>query len=315
MARRFYLTVIAIALALSGLVAITLMAVTSISAPAATAIGLASVLGAHALALGIEFVVIRRLNNACPLPENAPVSGRPGLFLAWLVEVPSAWHTFLWLIPFFGHRSLPSGSDPNRIPVVLVHGFTCNRAVWWPMARWLADLGYPIAAPNLEPLHGDIDNFAEQVHTTVTALQARTGASQVVLLGHSMGGIAIRSYIRRYGTSAIRHAITIGSPHHGTVLAQLVKSRLASQLRLQSPWLRDLAASESDATGQLFSLIVGTDDNIVTPAAIQILPGSRVTYFAGMGHVDLLRRIVIWETVLDILEQHDPAPSAVLPTR
>ncbi len=44
-------------------------------------------------------------------------------------------------------------------------------------------------------------------------IEAATGASQVVLVGHSMGGLVARAYLRRYGGAKVRRLITIGTPH------------------------------------------------------------------------------------------------------
>jgi pimeloyl-ACP methyl ester carboxylesterase len=303
MASRLYLCIIAIALALASLISLALRFGAGLSWPAAAAAGVAGVLLGHALVLAAEFILVRKINNTRPVPSRYPIVGRPNLLLAWLVEVPSAWIVFLWAIPFLGHRPLPTGTDNTRTPIVLVHGFTCNRAVWRPMAHWLANKGYPIAAPNLEPLHGSIDLYSRQIHECITELTTRTGASTVTLIGHSMGGVAIRAYLREYGDGAVSQVITVGSPHQGTALARALNSTLAKQLRLDSPWLRSLGASENDARGRLFSLIVGTEDNIVTPASIQTLPACRVVFFAGLGHLDLIRQRIVWETIDELLEQ------------
>ncbi|MGB7303827.1 MAG: alpha/beta fold hydrolase [Burkholderiaceae bacterium] len=302
MAARLYRMILLAALLAAGLLATGFHLLGAVSGPAAVILGLVTVFGGHALVLGVEFALVSRLNAARPVLAAYPVLGTAlPLLVTWLVEVPSAWRTFFFAIPFFGHRPLASGRDFSKTPVVLLHGYTCNRAVWRPFASWLAGQGYAITAPNLEPLTESIDLLTGQIDAAVNDLKNQTGASQVALIGHSMGGVAIRAYLRDYGSASISRVITVGSPHQGTWLARIAFTPLARELNLNSEWLRKLAATESDQTGQLFSTIVSTDDNIIAPASIQTLPGSKVVFFRGLGHVDLIYRLSVWVAIRSAL--------------
>jgi triacylglycerol lipase len=54
-----------------------------------------------------------------------------------------------------------------------------------------------------------------------------------------------------------------------------------------SPWLQDLAASESDATRGLFRIALSPQDNIVFAQRAQTLPGVVPVVFEGLGHLQL----------------------------
>jgi triacylglycerol esterase/lipase EstA (alpha/beta hydrolase family) len=56
-----------------------------------------------------------------------------------------------------------------------------------------------------------------QVDKAVADLRQRTGAAQVALVCHSMGGLVARAYLRAYGDEAVACVVTLGSPHRGTV--------------------------------------------------------------------------------------------------
>jgi pimeloyl-ACP methyl ester carboxylesterase len=265
----------------------------------------AMALGIHAGILGIEFILAAILNKNHPLPDGYPVSGGGNGLLAWLVEVPSAWRTFAWAIPWRSGAPLASGSDPAKVALLFVHGFTCNQSIWQPMARYFADLGHPTAGVDLEPLEVSIDQYGEQIDAAVNALIKRTGQSQVALIGHSMGGLAIRAYCRDYGSGAVRQVITLGSPHNGTWITRLARSPNTKELSLDSEWLAKLAANENDQTGALYSTITSIHDNIVFPAVFQPIPGSRAAFIRGIGHVDMLYRQSVWQSVLDELSAKD----------
>ena len=49
------------------------------------------------------------------------------------------------------------------------------------------------------PPLSSIERFVDQVAAKIDAILAATGASKVALVGHSMGGLVARAYLRRYG--------------------------------------------------------------------------------------------------------------------
>ena len=87
-----------------------------------------------------------------------------------------------------------------------------------------------------------------------------------------MGGLAARAWLRNDPHALARAArlITLGTPHHGTVLANLGVGANARQMRCSqagepSAWLRALAAGESAAARARMVSIWTYHDNIVAP--------------------------------------------------
>ena len=133
-------------------------------------------------------------------------------------------------------------ASSHKTAILLVHGYGCNSGFWWWLLPRLQAAGHPVDAVSLEPLFGDIDGYAEQISRAVNCLQALTG-QPVLLVGHSMGGLACLAYLRRYGEDHIGKLITLGSPLRGTETAQLLPgglSRNVDQMRCGSPWLKEL---------------------------------------------------------------------------
>jgi triacylglycerol esterase/lipase EstA (alpha/beta hydrolase family) len=185
------------------------------------------------------------------------------------------------------------GSTP-RIPVVLVHGYLCNHRLWDTVAKALRTHGHTVLAVNLEPVFHSIDGYAPIVEEAVQALRTHSGAAQVALVGHSMGGLAIRAWLRQFGPAHVAKVITLGSPHAGTQVPQHLPTPNGRQMVWQSQWLAQLHASESAPLRHLFEIALTAQDNIVYPQRAQTMPEVPVTVFQGIGHLQMcLHRPVI----------------------
>ncbi len=200
----------------------------------------------------------------------------------------------------------PATVAPSRIPVLLVHGYLCNHRVWDVMAQRLRGAGHPVLALDLEPLFTSIDHYVPLIEQAVEELCRQTKSDKIALVGHSMGGLAIRAWMRSHGTSRVARVITLGTPHAGTQMAAHAWTDNARQMRLRSAWLQELAASEMEPTRSLMRIGLTPQDNIVYPQREQVLEGVLVTVFDGLGHLDLCLDGAVIAWVLQQLE--DPAP-------
>lgn len=192
----------------------------------------------------------------------------------------------------------PSG-QAGAVPVLLVHGYLCNHRVWDTMALALRRAGHPVLAVDLEPLFGSIDNYAAVIEAAVESLQTETGAPQVALVGHSMGGLVIRAWLRTQHTAQlgrVARILTLGTPHQGTRIPQPVATTNGVQMGWHSPWVQALQTSEGAEQHALMHIALNLNDNICFPQAAQVLPGVAVTEFSGIGHLEMCRhpRVIHW---------------------
>lgn len=258
----------------------------------ALAIGLAVPPAGHALVLGIEFAIAAAVD---PRHPRAPV---PHVLAVWLRETSASLRAFAWRMPFFaGFPEPPIVRDGERPAVLLVHGYLCNRAVWKPWVDAGGFAGCNVATVDLAPPFGSLDDYAAIVHAAVERLRAATGAARVAVVAHSMGGLALRCYLRRYGDAAVARAITIASPHHGTRLARFGHGRNAAQMRPESRFLHDLAADEDAARRAKFVCIATHDDNLIVPRTSPLLGGARHHLLDGVGHLATIEDRRVWEIV------------------
>lgn len=175
---------------------------------------------------------------------------------------------------------------PGAMPVLLVHGYLCNRGVWWWLRRGLRRRGLGVATVTLEPPLGGLDGFAETLHARIEALCRETGAARVALVGHSSGGLVCRAYAGRHGTARIGRLVTLGSPHHGSGLARLGLGRSAREMAPGSPWLVRLAAGPTVPPGML--TVWSATDDFVAPPESGRLAGAREIVLPAIGHLALL---------------------------
>ncbi len=238
--------------------------------------------------LGLQFVLMRRINRR----DATPAAGRWALLRAWWLEALTCTWVFGWLQPF-AHRQQPDWLPPTptgQRGVVLVHGFLCNRGVWLPWLPELRARGHAYVALTLEPAFGSVDDYVAAIDTAMRQVQAATGLPPV-LVGHSMGGLAARAWLRTLAqppAQRVHRILTLGTPHHGTWPARFSHTTNGMQMRLDSPWLQALAASEGAAQRALFSCWYSDCDNIVYPTRSATLDGADNHLLHGLGHVHML---------------------------
>ncbi len=142
-------------------------------------------------------------------------------------------------------------------PVVFVHGNGDSAALWlttlwrfesngWPRERLHAvEFPYPQARDDdavPQPGRSSAEEQRQFLAAEVDRVLAATGASQVVLMGNSRGGNAIRNYIRSGGAAKVSHAILGGTPNHG-VWADAA-NQPGNEFNGAGPFLRGLNAPQ-----------------------------------------------------------------------
>lgn len=240
-----------------------------------------------------NFRLAARMGSAPPDEHKLDLFGRLRLFLD---EYSSTMLTTSWNM--LRHRErMHIASNPRGTPVLLIHGYGANGGFWAHLSDMLEHERISHTTVNLEPMTASIDDYAAQVERAVQALRKATGAHKVAIVGHSMGGLVARAWLRRHGASDVARVITLGTPHHGTGLASMGVGSNARQMQLSCEWLQQLEAFDREQRG-LFTSIYSYHDNIIAPQTSCHLPGAKNIPFGGIGHVALGRHPAILQRVV-----------------
>ena len=266
-------------------------------------LGLACFLGVRLFLVLMTFGFM--LTGSGVVPENlriGPVHALRMVFeeYAALILLFTAIQPFesFWLGP--DRLNKLSGERP---PLLLIHGYQCNRGFWFWLRPRLEAAGWTVATHSMEPTWTEIDNYADGIARRIDEVLAVTGAPQVILIGHSMGGLACRTYLRAHGKGKVARMITLGSVHHGSRLARLGIGPNARQMRIGNPWLVALGAIEAVPLPQGSVSIYSHHDNYVFPQETgSRLEGATNVAISGVSHLGMAFSPYVLGKLLEVLE-------------
>lgn len=221
----------------------------------------------------------------------------------------------------------PDVTEPGPVaqdrpgPVLIVPGYGGATGSVQPLADRLTAAGRDVTVVRLPGNGtGDLAAAADALDDAVTDAMERTGEPSVDVVGYSAGGIVARLWVADGNAGAVRRVLTLGSPHHGTSLADVAGSLAPSQCPLGcqqlgtgSDLLGGLNADDETPEGPTWVSIWTTQDQTVTPpdsarleGAVN-LPVQSVCAGVRLGHGDLPRSPLVQSMVLAELAAGDPA--------
>ncbi|MCA8942578.1 MAG: alpha/beta fold hydrolase [Planctomycetes bacterium] len=192
--------------------------------------------------------------------------------------------------------------------VVLQHGL--SRSAWslWRLERALESHGYEVLNESYPSTQMRIEDHAERLSRALEhRLAERRGPPpRLVFVGHSMGGLVIRSYLARPGARHASACVFIATPHHGATLVEKRKNlfvfglflgnKAALQLERGNPFFDTLGPVPCDRVGCIYGGlgddegrnddIPGDDDGTVSTTEAQ-LEGQSDSIMLPYGHTML----------------------------
>jgi pimeloyl-ACP methyl ester carboxylesterase len=192
------------------------------------------------------------------------------------------------LVPLFYVVGRRMGGRGGGVPVVLVHGYTQNRANFLRIAFALLRAGSgPLYGFNY-PWWSTVPANAVRLARFVERVRAETGAREVDLVCHSLGGVVAMEYLASAGERhGIRRCVTIASPLAGVVWRGPIIGACASQLRHGCEFLRAHAATPLAVP---CLSVYSTHDNVVHPPSTSTLEhrGGKDHVVAHVPHLSIL---------------------------
>ncbi|MET0863666.1 MAG: alpha/beta fold hydrolase [Nakamurella sp.] len=212
--------------------------------------------------------------------------------------------------------------DPptTRQPVFLVHGLAGADHSWWALRSALAAAGFEtVIALRHRAFRVDIPGVADWLVDHAVRAMTMTGSTGVHLIGHSMGGLVVRTAVQTGGLAdQVTTAVTIATPHRGTGFAHLLPGPAARQLRPDSEFLAWLGDQPVDQHARWVN-IHAVDDRVVATSSAgwshpQVGPAARPPHIEqvlqdGVGHRSILRHPRIVGQVISALAAGEAAAS------
>lgn len=184
-------------------------------------------------------------------------------------------------------------------PIILIHGVIDNRSIFTVLRRALRNRGFGrLYALNYSPFTDDIADVARRLGSLIDDVCAQTGYERVHIVGHSMGGLIARYYVQRLGGDAHVHTVvTLGSPHGGTLPAQVVPWPVIRQMRFGSEILDELAEPAPGCRTRFIAIWSDLDQLVIPQRNARIQHPdlrARNVLIRGIGHMSLPvdRRVV-----------------------
>lgn len=179
----------------------------------------------------------------------------------------------------FGQKYLPARlarySGQKRV-AFLYHGYAQGRWAFERLERLLESEPFNVfgVCGGYQPYSQDIRRSAEYELRTIEYVLRQTDASEVVLIGHSQGGLIARYLLQTLGVTAVAnvtHAIYLCTPHRGT-------------------WAACAGVAHGMAAHTLARIpILGRRVELSGESALQMIPGS--TFLADLNARALPRTV------------------------
>ncbi len=213
--------------------------------------------------------------------------------------------------------------DAEPTLVVLQHGLWRSWGSLWRLQRALETQGYEVLNDSYSSTLGQIEEHAALLEERIEARlkDRQEPMPRLCFVGHSMGGLVIRSYLQRPGARKADTCVFVATPHRGAVLADLRKDgwlfktflgdKAALQLSPSSEFFKTLGSvpcasiativgSQGDEEG-LNADIPGDDDGTVAVGEAH-LPEETATVSIATGHTRLSMSSISIERVLYFLK-------------
>lgn len=199
----------------------------------------------------------------------------------------------------------PAGAATAHTPVVFVHGFSGSAGNWTTAEAVFAAKGY--ASNELYAFQYDWTasnkSSAAGLAGYVQQVLAKTGAQQVDIVNHSMGGLVSDWYVKQLGGQPyVRHLASIAGANHGTTFAGacLVYASCV-EMYPGSAFLGTLNTGDETPGATRYATWYSPCDGVILPYTSTTLSGAANHLVACQTHIGYLTDTVTLGAVATFL--------------
>jgi triacylglycerol lipase len=190
-------------------------------------------------------------------------------------------------------------------PILFVHGYVESASLWNTMIGRFEKDGYPKSYLSAYSYNTSQSNKvdAEEVKSKVEALLKTTGATKVDIIGHSMGSLNSRWYIKFLGgETKVDDWVSLGGPNHGTEFANFCASTSCVEMRIGSKFLGELNAGDETPGTVNYGTWWSPCDEIINPDSSVALTGATNTKTACLSHTALTTDETVYKGVREFVK-------------
>lgn len=259
-------------------------------------------------ALTYLFYLYEAFNTQAEAPEEWTWPGARAIGKAFLLDaVAQCAVTLTYGLVLFQSRiySAKRLRETGGPPILLLHGLYHNSTGWLLFQHRLRRAGFRrVQAYSYTSWGANVFEQRVRLSREVERIFTETG-EPVVLIGHSLGGLQVRSYLNQpVSQGKVRAAVTLGAPHRGSRLAALGLGRLARNLIHRSEAIRQIEAEDREPPCPALSLSNLTDNYVLPQSALRLdAPGWRGEITPATSHIHMLYHRPTFERVLAFLRE------------
>lgn len=175
-------------------------------------------------------------------------------------------------------------------PILLVHGYLYNASGWTRMLKRLSEKGIgPIYTINLGHPFLPLSEYAKRVDEKAKEIRRACGRDDLVLIGHSMGGVVSSLYATKLAPEgSVTDVFTLGSPLYGSRLARtLGVGPSGREMRPDAPLLAEIRNSMK-ANQKIRFYHAGSDADLLVSADSALSGCGKQLRVADLGHMGML---------------------------
>jgi triacylglycerol lipase len=171
-------------------------------------------------------------------------------------------------------------ADPD--PILLVHGFRGDPSTFGQMISRFAAVGRTAVAIDL-PSEDNVVNG-----NAIRDFIAAKGWTRVDIVGHSMGGLSSRQFIKFLASTAVVDSyVSLGTPQYGIYSACLLPNYYGGQMCPTRTFIRTLNTGDDTPGATKWTTLYSTADEYVPNSSSRLDGGACHIKVTGVRHNDL----------------------------
>jgi len=195
---------------------------------------------------------------------------------------------------------VPAQAATANQPILFVHGYSSNGSTWNEMLASFRAVGYTDSELFAISYNSNQSNVttAQQLRTKVDEIRAQTGWTSIDIIGHSMGSLSSRYYLRNLGgQSKVDAWVSLAGANHGTSTARFCGAVSCREMRVGSSFLAGLNAGDETPGVVRYRTWWSPCDSTINPDSSVSLTGATNTKTACLGHSALLSNSTVFGQV------------------